>query len=908
MEISASDVNWHELETSEAMKLLETTERGLSESEAETRLQKFGRNELQKQKGISKLKIFALQFKSFLILILVAATIFSAFIGELIDAAAIITIVVLNAIFGFVQEYKAEKTIEALQKLTSPEAVVRRDGKERKIDSRFIVPGDIIVLDEGSRIPADMRLINVAELRIDEAILTGESVPVSKKTEPLKSASVADRKNLAYMGTLVTYGRGIGIVIGTGMKTEMGKIAHVVQEEEEQSTPLQKKISSFGRLLGIIILLICAIIIVIGIAREGPLAGKPLTESLVVTLVITGIALAVAAIPEGLPAVMTITLALGLQRLAKRNALIRKLPAVEALGSTTVICCDKTGTLTKNEMTISEMWFPDKTVDVTGEGYRPEGKLLVDRKEITEKDMGTASFMLKVGALCNNACLENKNGQYGIIGDPTEAAIVVAAAKIGHEKTALESKHKREHEFPFSSERKMMTTIHLIPDASKRYYSCSKGAPEIMLNICENIMVDGKPMKMTSAWKEKIVQKNTEMTGKALRVLAIAYKETDSIDAKSAETGMTFLGLVGMIDPPREEAIESVKVCKKAGIRVIMITGDHKNTAAAVAQKLGILDGGKVVTGEELDAMDEKELEKIVKDVSVFARVDPLHKVRIVDALKKRGEIIAMTGDGVNDAPALKKADIGIAMGIKGTDVAKEASKMILSDDNFVSIVNAVHEGRAIYDNIKKFMQFLLSCNVGEVMVVFFAMLIGFQDPSTLEIILPLTAIQLLWINLLTDGLPALALGIDPPSQGIMSRSPRNPKEAILTRYMLIEILVFGTVMCAATLLLFDMNLQFGSVKAITIAFTAIVMFEMVRAYLVRMKYKIGLLSNNKLSLAVASSVALQLLIVYAPLMQPVFGTTALNLMDWAEISAASFFLFVTMWVYGKLAGGRQYD
>lgn len=908
MEIPGSDANWHEMEARGVMEKLETNEKGLNDSEAKSRLQKFGYNELQKQKGISRLQIFISQFKSLLVIILIAATVFSALVGELVDAAAIIAIVILNAIFGFIQEYKAEKTIEALKKLTSPEAVVIRDGKEKKVDSRLIVPGDIVVLDEGSRIPADMRLISVAELRIDEAILTGESVPVDKKTEPLKSASVADRKNLAYMGTLVTYGRGTGVVVGTGMKTEIGKIAHLVQEEGEQSTPLQKKISSFGKLLGIIILIICALVIIIGIAREGPLAGKPLTESLVITLVITGIALAVAAIPEGLPAVMTITLALGLQRLAKHNALIRKLPAVEALGSTTIICSDKTGTLTKNEMTIRELWYPDKTIDVTGEGYKPEGKFLIDEREIDAKTSETASFTLKVGALCNNACLDCKKDEYGIIGDPTEAAIIVAAKKIGLDKSEMEGEFKREHEIPFSSERKMMTTINSLPNANKRFFSCSKGATEVILSICENVLVDGKPTKMTGTWKEKIIQKNSGMTGKALRVLAIAYKEMTAVDVESAEKGLTFLGLVGMIDPPREEAIESVKVCKKAGIRVVMITGDHKNTAAAVAQKLGILDSGKVVTGEELDAMDEKELEKIVKEVSVYARVNPLHKVKIVDALKKQGEIIAMTGDGVNDAPALKKADIGIAMGIKGTDVAKEASKMILSDDNFASIVSAVHEGRAIYDNIKKFIQYLLSCNVGEVMVVFFAMLIGFQDPSTLEIILPLTAIQLLWINLLTDGLPALALGVDPPSLGIMNRQPRDPKEAILTKYMLIEIMVFGSAMCAATLLLFDLNLQFGSIKAITIAFTAIVMFEMVRAYLVRMKYKVGLLSNNKLLLAVASSIALQLLIIYTPFMQPVFTTTALNLIDWTEIIVASLFLFVTMWIYGKIMKGRQYD
>lgn len=897
--------NWHELASEEAMKRLGTSENGLSEGEASVRLKQYGFNELQKQKGISKLQILVSQFKNILVLILIGATIFSALVGEVVDAAAILVIVILNAIFGFVQEFKAEKTIEALKKMTSPEAVVIRDGKEKKIESRLLVPGDIVVLDEGSRVPADMRMISVSELRIDEAMLTGESVPVNKKTIPFTSNTIADRRNLAYMGTLVTYGRGIGVVIGTGMKTEIGKIAGVVQEQEEQTTPLQKKIASFGRTLGIIILVICALVIVVGILREGPLAGKPITENLIITLVITGIALAVAAIPEGLPAVMTITLAFGLQRLAKRNALMRKLPAVEALGSTTVICSDKTGTLTKNEMTISEIWCPEKTIEVTGNGYAPEGRFIVDGKDIDQKANEEVFFMLKIGTLCNNANLVKNNNDYSIIGDPTEAAIIVAAQKIGLEKAVLDSEFRRGHEIPFSSERKIMTTINSVQN-TKNYMSCSKGATEVMLGRCDNILFDGKCIKLTGAMKEKILQKNTEMTGKALRVLAVAYKEMPSIEVEAAERGLTFLGLVGMIDPPREEAMESIRLCKQAGIRVVMITGDHKNTAAAVAQKLGIMDGGRVITGEELDSTSEKELEKLVGEISVYARVNPIHKLMIVDALKKRGEIIAMTGDGVNDAPALKKADIGIAMGIKGTDVAKEASKMILRDDNFASIVSAIHEGRAIYDNVKKFIQFLLSSNVGEVMIVLAAILIGFQDPASAEIILPLTAIQLLWINLLTDGLPALALGVDPASPGIMNRPPRDPKEAILTKTMLIEIMVFGAVMSVVTLVLFDMNLQFGSAHAITVAFTAVVMIEMVRVYLVRMKYKISIFSNKMLLFAIALSVALQLIIVYVPFMQPIFGTVAISVFEWVQILAASLFVFVTMIFFDRLEKGRN--
>jgi Ca2+-transporting ATPase len=906
MEIS-SDTKWHEITSAESLKKLSASEKGLSENEAQARLSRLGYNELVKEKGISKAAIFIAQFKSILVIILIGATLFSALIGELLDAAAIIMIVVLNAIFGFIQEYKAEKTIEALKKLTSPEALVLRDGEERKIDSRLLVPGDIIILEEGSRVPADMRVIQDAELKIDEAILTGESAPVSKDPAPSKAASIADRKNMAYMGTLVTYGRGVGVVVATGMRTEMGKIAKVVQAEEEQTTPLQKRLGAFGKKLGLLILVICVMVIVIGIVREGPLAGKPLTEGLIVMIVITGIALAVAAIPEGLPAVMTITLALGLQRLAKSNALMRRLPAVEALGSTTVICSDKTGTLTKNEMTVSRLWHPDAFIEITGEGYRPEGRLVSKGKDVGSKMRDALSFMLKVGALCTNARLQKNGGEYSIMGDPTEGSIVVAAQKLGLIKEEIEARHERLHEIPFSSERKMMTTINKMP--GRAVMCCAKGATEVILEHCDNILAGGGSHKITRAWKERIAAKNQEMASDALRVLAIAYKETGKVDTKTAESGLTFIGLVGMIDPPREEAKESVKVCRKAGIRVIMITGDHRNTAIAIARQLGLMDGnGRAITGEELDTISDEALARAVKEVAVYARVNPIHKVRIVDALKKNGEIIAMTGDGVNDAPALKKADIGIAMGIKGTDVAKEASDMILTDDNFTSIVRAVHEGRAIYDNIKNFIQYLLSSNVGEVLIVFFAILVGFQDPSTLEIILPVAAIQLLWINLLTDGLPALALGVDPASSGIMERPPRDPKENILTRAMAMDILLFGALMCIGTLLLFDLSLPYGKEKAMTVAFTAIVMFEMVRVESVRSKHKLGILSNKKLLIAVASSILLQLVIIYVPFFNPVFETLPLALSEWAWIVAASAMLFVIMWIKGRVVKGRPWD
>lgn len=903
---TSSFENWHELEAKDTLKRLRSSENGLGEEEAESRLRKFGYNELRKEKGISRIEIFVSQFKSFLILILIAATIFSALVGEVIDAIAIIVIVILNAIFGFVQEYKAEKTIEALKKLTSPEAVVIREGKERRISSKLLIPGDIVLLEGGSRVPADIRIIRESELKVDEAILTGESVPVSKDPGVMKNVPLAERKNLVFTGTLVTYGRGMGVVVETGMKTEIGKIAKVVQKAEEEPTPLQRKLDVFGKRLGVIILVICAMVVGIGIARGGPLTGQPITESLLITMVIMGIALAVAAIPEGLPAVLTITLALGLQRLAKHNALIRKLPAVEALGSTTIICADKTGTLTKNEMMISGIWFPDEMIEATGEGYKPEGKFLLNKREIDSKTRQTLSTILRTGTLCTNATIET-NEKHGIIGDPTEGAIVVAAKKIGFDKADLEKKYRRVEEIPFSSERKMMTTINSTPEG--KMISCVKGATEVILELCEKIMIEGKVKKMNKEWKQKILSENHEMTNRALRVLAIAYKEMERRDKKSAEKGLTFLGLVGMMDPPREEAIESVKLCKEAGIKVVMITGDHKNTAVAIAKEIGLMEEkSRVLRGPEMESMSDEEFEKIVEDIAVYARVDPLHKVRIVDALKKKGEIIAMTGDGVNDAPALKKADIGIAMGIKGTDVAKEASDMILRDDNFTSIVMAVHEGRSIYDNIKKFIRYLLSSNMGEVLIVFLAILIGFQDPSTLSIIIPITAIQLLWINLLTDGLPALALGVDPPSPGIISRPPRDPEEKILTRSMFSDILFFGILMCIGTLFLFTLHLPSGGTKAITIAFTSIVMFEMVRVQSVRTKYKIGVFSNKKLIIAIAISILLQIIIIYTPFFQPIFETTSLAMIEWGEIIIASGVIFIIMWVKNKIIKEKPWE
>jgi Ca2+-transporting ATPase len=895
---------WNELDPKQVLNQLQSSQSGLSEQDAQSRLQKYGPNELKEEKRISPLQIFLSQFKSTLVTILIGATIFSALIGEMLDAIVILIIVILNAIFGFVQEFKAEKAIEALKRLSSQESVVIREGRKKCIPSRDLVPGDIVLLEQGTKVPADIRLLDISDLQIDEATITGESSPVSKSVQACRSTVLAERKNMAWMGTIVTYGRGTGVVADTGMSTEMGRIAHTVQEAGEEQTPLQKKLDTFGKKLGLIILAICGIVVVTGILR-----GNPIIE-----MIITGIALAVAAVPEGLPAVVTITLALGIHKLSKKNAIIRKLPAVEALGSTTVICSDKTGTLTKNEMTVRKIWHLGGAISVTGDGYKPEGKFLINGKE-TSPDK-TLQLILRTAALCNNAELENNQGMFKIVGDPTEGALIVAAKKAG----LTWSDFPRKREITFTSERKLMTTIHSTPE--KKTIACSKGAPEKILAICTSVYSNGKARKMTPGDRKKILEQNQSLTGEALRTLGIAYKEMKASDKDPhggrkaskdspsiCETGLTFLGLVGMIDPPRDGVKEDIETCRKAGIKVVMITGDHMNTAQAIARELTILDeaDGKSMTGEELDRASDEQLADIVESISVYARVNPEHKVRIVDAFKKKGHIIAMTGDGVNDAPALKKADIGVAMGINGTDVAKEASDMVLADDNFSSIVAAVKGGRQIYDNIKKFIQYLLSSNLGEVLIVFTAMLIGFTDPHTGKFIIPLTAIQLLWINLLTDGLPALALGADPPAKNIMDRPPRPPKENILSRGMFIDMCIVGVIMLIGTLGLFIYNLPSGGIKAMTVAFTTVVVFEMVRVQSVRAKYKVGFFSNRMLLLAIATTLVLQLAVVYIPFLQPAFETTPLDLMDWIEIGAVASSVMIIMMIKDRVFR-KMYD
>lgn len=867
------EAEWHTLDSTQVFKELNASEKGLSEAEARERIQRYGSNELRKEKGISPLILFISQFRNFLVLILIVAAGFSFAIGAALDGVVISIIVILNALFGFVQEFRAGKAIEALKRLTSPESLVLRDGRKKKIPSRLLVPGDVVFLEEGSKIPADLRLLETVNLKIDEAPLTGESIPVTKSTAALSKAILAERKNICYTGTHVTYGRGRGIVVGTGMETEIGKIASLIEEVKEEATPLQKKLRVFGKNLGILILGISGIVIVGGILRSYPASD----------MILTGIALAVAAIPEGLPAVVTITLALGLQKLSKENALVRRLPAVETLGSTSVICADKTGTLTKNEMTVRSVWYGGREVEVTGEGYSPQGEFLYNKKRIElEEDL---KLLLRIGALCNNASLEGGK----LLGDPTEGAILVAARKGGEE-----GKEKRVEEIPFSSERKMMSTVNLV-EGRKQVFT--KGAPEIVLAKCDRILWKGKVRTLKKQLRKEILQMNQQLSGEALRVLGFAYKD---LRDSPEEEKLIFVGLMGMIDPPRESVKRDIFVCKRAGIKVVMITGDHKNTALAIAKEIGIFSEEDIaLTGEGLDRMGDDELKGKVEKITVYARVNPAHKARIVDALKKNNHIVAMTGDGVNDAPALKKADIGIAMGIKGTDVAKEASDMILADDNFSSIVSAVKSGRGVYDNIIRFIRYLLSSNLAEVLVVFIGLLIFF-DPE--GIFLPLLAVQILWINLVTDGLPALALGVDPPARGIMARMPRNPKEKLLSREAVSFILWTGLIITVGTLWVFASELPHGLAKAQTMAFTTLVMFEMFNVYNVRsVKGHLGLFTNKKLLLAVGASILLQLLVVYLPPLQEAFGTVALGGMDWVKILLVSATVFVIMGIKARL-------
>ena len=876
--------NYYNLNVSDTINSIGTSQKGLSVEESSKRLEEYGSNELKQKEKISPFQILIRQFTSSIVFILLTALIISLLIGEKLDAIVISTIVVLNGVFGFIQEFKAEKAIEALKKLTALKAKVIRDGKESEIDSRELVPGDIILLETGSKVPADARLIDIAAFQIDEASLTGESVPSDKTTDPLKNnILVNDQKNMVFMGTIVTRGHAMAVVTGTGMDTEIGKIADIVQDVEEKLSPLQVKLKKFGRWLGIVTIGICLVVFGVGILREYLITAL-FERSFVAEMFLASVALAVAAIPEGLPAIVTISLAFGVRRMASRNALIRKLPAVETLGCTNIICSDKTGTLTKNEMTVRDIYANNTLIEVTGDGYTPEGSFMQAGDE--EVNISDLELLFRSSTLCNDSRL-NCNERWEIFGDPTEGALLVSAGKAGFKKSELENRFPRADEIPFDSERKCMTTIHRVNEENTAYV---KGAPDVILVKCRYISINGQIKELTGEDRKRILDTNHEMANRALRVLGFAYRSLNAKytpEPEEIERDLTFIGLQAMIDPPREEVRESIAKCRSAGISTVVITGDHKLTAIAITKELGLFkDGDRALSGEELDKLSDDELDEIVESVAICARVSPEHKVRILSALKKRGHVVAMTGDGVNDAPALKRSDIGIAMGITGTDVAKEASDMVLTDDNFASIVNAVENGRGIYSTIKQFAQYTLSSNFGEILVIFLAILIGWP--------LPLIAIQILWVNLLTDGLPGLALGLDPFSKDIMKRPPRKREEEIMSKDVIYNIAIVGVVMGVGTLFLFY-GYGVETVKAKSIAFTTLVMFQLFNVLTYRAKnFKIDFKTSKYLTVSVVISLLMQFAVLYTPL-NVAFKTVPLGMVDLIIIFLVSSSLYLTL-------------
>ncbi len=843
-------MTWHRKDTNRIFSDLRTSSQGLSSGEAAARLKQYGPNELIEKKGKSPFRMFMDQFLDFMILVLIAAAVIAGFIGDLSDTIAIIVIVIVNAVIGFVQEYRAEKAMEALKKMAAPTATVLRDGQPGTAPASELVPGDLVVLEAGRIVPADMRLIETAHLKVEEATLTGESAPVEKSAEVLTEEEVplGDRKNMAYKGTFVTYGRGAGIVAETAMNTEFGKIAAMLQEGEEGKTPLQKRLETFGRKLAVAVLVICVVVLGIGLLRgEQPLL-----------MLLTAISLAVAAIPEALPAVITIALALGAKKLIKLKALIRKLPAVETLGSVTYICSDKTGTLTLNRMTVEELFFNGR-------------RIAAEDFAAGEGEEGAASVFLSALVLSNDAQAGN-GGE--VLGDPTETALYRLAEKSGYDKADLEKTHRRVAEIPFDSERKCMTTFH---EWEGGLVSFTKGAVDILVEKSRDMMMPEGPMPIDPG---KIKGLNESMAAGGMRVLCFTMRRwdrlPDDLSPGNVEKEMTMIGLVGMIDPPREEAGAAVALCRSAGIKTVMITGDHPATAQAIARKLGILDGDgqAVMTGTELEKLSLEEFEERVEHIRVYARVAPEQKLKIVKALQDRGQYVAMTGDGVNDAPALKRADIGIAMGITGTDVSKEAASMILLDDNFASIVNAVKEGRKIYDNIRKFVKYLLTTNSGEIWTLFLAPVVGLP--------IPLLPIQILWINLVTDGLPALALSLEPAEGDVMNRPPRHPRESIFAGGLGFHAVWVGLLMAGIVLSLLFWSIRTDNPHWQTMVFTFLCLTQLGNVLAIRSEreslFKIGLFSNSYLLGAVLLTFLLQMATVYVPVLNPIFKTAPLTL------------------------------
>ncbi len=885
-------VDYYSLSVSETIKSLNSSKNGLTEAEAKKRLEEFGYNELEKGKGHSAITIFLSQFKNALIILLIFAGFLSLFLGEEIEAIAIFAIVLLNAILGFVQEYKAEKAIEALEKISAPTAIVLRDGKEQKIPAREIVPGDILILEAGDIISADSRLIELSSLQIDEASLTGESVPSKKLVESFKVGTpVADQENMAFMGSSVTYGKGRSIVTSIGMKTEFGKIAKSLQGTKEVQTPLQIKFTQLAKQIGIV-----AIILIIIVLITGTLQG-----TLFRTMLLLALALTVSTIPNSLPIIVTVGLSMGTKRLAKKNMLIKKLPAAESLGAATIICSDKTGTITKNQMTITDLFFNNQTVKVSGTGYAPEGNFSYNNKQINPKQL---ELLLRIGYLCNSAKLVKKENKYEIIGDPTEGSLIVLGKKGKLEDDNLDKNFSLIEELPFDSDRKRMSVI-FENKINKKTEAYIKGAPDLLLKVCDRIVENGKVRKLTEKDRKQILKMNETFASQALRVLALAYNEISgskkySID--NVESNLIFAGLVGMIDPPRDEVKQAILQCEEAGIRVMVITGDHAITTKAVAKKIGLFKKGDIVlTGADVEKMSDSELEEQIDKIRIIARAMPIQKSRVVDALQKNGHIVAMTGDGVNDAPALKKADIGIAMGITGTDVAKEVAKATLTDDNFATIVNAIEEGRNIYNKMIKSAKYLLSCNAGEITAVFMAIMLNFP--------LPLLPLQILLMNLLTDDFPALGLGFESSEEGIMKLPPRDPKEKPISKQIFLSIAIFGLIMGLGTLFMFMQYKDINVPKAQTIAFTTLVMFQMFAVMSSRTLYSslkhLNPFSNLWLLGAVCVSLIVQAAVIYWAPLQAIFGTVPLLGMDWLKIIGISSLGFIMMEI-SKFVMGRS--
>ena len=910
-----SNPSVHALSIDSTLEDLEThLHLGLSSQEAHARLEKYGPNELTERPRPGFLRLLFAQLNNFLIIILIVAAVVSLLLGEVVDAVAIMTIVVLNSVLGVVQESKAEQALAALKRMAAPNAQIIRDGVQSTIPARELVPGDIVLLEAGNFVPADMRLIESVNLKIEEASLTGESVPVNKDARVVLQADIplGDRKNTAFMSTLVTYGRGKGLTTSTGMHTQIGMIAEMIQSYDEEPTPLQQKLDQLGKSLGIISLAICGLIFLYGLVRdtslgmilaEGPRAYLATFSTEIVDLFMTAVSLAIAAVPEGLPAVVTICLALGMQRMVARHALIRKLPAVETLGCATVICSDKTGTLTQNQMTVVRGWAGGQTFQVGGEGYNPEGQFYTAGAPFNPASHPATSLLLHGALLCNDAYLEQSGEEdsrrtWRMVGDPTEGALAVVAAKSGLWRDEGAKMLPRVAEIPFDSERKRMATIHQVVAGpgtqvggmgalhfAGDYVVFVKGAPDITLEYCDDYIEGGQVLPLTSEKRREIIAANDSLASSALRVLGVACRSLAAMPEEptpeNVECNLIFLGLLGMIDPARPEVKEAVGVARRAGVKSVMVTGDYQDTATAIARELGMLtEGGRVLTGAEIEMMSEDDLVGIVDHVDAFARVSPQHKTKIVDAFKRRGHVVAMTGDGVNDAPALKRANIGIAMGITGTDVTKETADMVLTNDNFASIVSAIEEGRVIYSNIRKFVFYLISCNIGEILIIFIAMLVGLP--------IPLRPIQLLWLNLVTDGAPALALGMEKGDPDIMKRPPRPTQEPVINREMLLGVAVQAVVMTTAVLLAYLYGLRRfpdSLAGAQTVAFATLICSELLRAYPARSEryplHRIGIFSNRWMQYAVGASLTLLLVVIYVPFLAQVFGTVPLAARDW---------------------------